>query len=115
MCANCHRNIAISSGAALPAWNSGRNAPMTCASRRRNGRRFSGASVSGIATSITTALTSASSAAATNGALGPHSENSPPSAGPMMKPRPNAAPISAKVPPRLSGGVTSAITDPAGP
>ena len=51
----------------------------------------------------------ASPADTRNGTSVPNCATKPPSAGPMMKPKPNAMPITPKFAPRFSGGVTSAI------
>jgi len=93
-----------------------RNAPRIAASRLRAGalRRASGGRLSGNRSTTPSSANPESPAATKAGVArsalaGLSPARSPPSAGPMIKPSPNAAPISPIPLARFSGVVTSAI------
>src|SRR5436853_453604 len=85
--------------------------PSGLAFRQRNRSRFLTDRDSGKRRRPYEALVTEKAAAAQKGYLGPRSATSPPKAGPMMNPIPQAAPTMPKAAARRSGGVTSAKGD----
>src|SRR5947207_13039027 len=81
--------------------------PSGLAFRHRNRSRFLSDRDSGKRTRPYEALVSEKAAAAQNGYRGPRSATSPPKAGPMMNPIPQAAPTMQNAEAHLSVGVTS--------
>ena len=106
--ATCQTNSEVANPVTAGNFRSCSIVPRGLARRRSKGRRDPVESDSGRTKKPSVTFTSANPAAAKKGARGPSVPSRPPTAGPTMKPLPNAAPTRPKFCARFSGGLTSA-------